>query len=234
VQSPDTAEAASDETVPPLVHICTRRPAAAVSRATGPSVTQALTTAPPTSNESHPAPRHASHKCMEHHEVTPRASAKRRRASDAESGDDHSCSCDDGASDVGAAAAEAPLFTPAKKRGRKAITLGPRAPGGGRRSKTSAQSATSVCASVRSKSVTRSSSSAAPIQPKLTKEAALLHRAAKAAQDAVSKASRENDRLAQRKAGFLPSPDTDPFYDETLTLDQREHYYDRADRDAVS
>ena len=169
---------------------------------------------------------------MEHHEATPRASAKRRRDSDADSGDDRSCSCDDGASDVGAA--EAPLLTPAKKRGRKAVTLGPRAPRGGRRSKTSAQSATSVRASARSKSVTRSSSSAAPIQPKLTKEAALLHRAAKAAQDAATKASRDNERAAQRKAGFLPSPDTDPFYDETLTPAQREHYYDRADRDAVS
>jgi len=68
------------------------------------------------------------------------------------------------------------------------------------------------------------------VPPKLAHQTVERQRAANAA----SKALRDADRQEQRAAGFKPSADTDPFYDETLTPDQRTHYYDRADRDPVS
>jgi hypothetical protein len=59
-------------------------------------------------------------------------------------------------------------------------------------------------------------------------------RAANAAADAASRASRVLVRQAQQAAGFLPSADTDPFYNAALTPDQQAQYYNLADRDMVS
>ena len=76
----------------------------------------------------------------------------------------------------------------------------------------------------------RGASPRADVKPRVSKETTELLRAANSA----SLALREADRQAQRAAGFKPSADMDPFYDESLTPDQRLHYYDRADRDPVS
>ena len=59
-------------------------------------------------------------------------------------------------------------------------------------------------------------------------------RAANAAADAASRASRVRVRQAQQAAGFLPSADTDPFYNAALTPEQQAQYYNLADRDMVS